>query len=289
MNTKKLHRFSILVVAGLLLLSNRAHALFTPYMIVASNDFSALAATLTGSTAQERAEAKALARALKDFSKPSDSVAGDYRLFVAAAIHLGPFALQPPFGEVGSNLFSIFMVEAANEVVTTGDRIAALSDFVPTKKAASNQLAKAVAALTRVTTLTDPRLSILVGGQAYAKLVTANRLAAIGEAHPGFAPDSVVGMTIQHQEKGHSGHVQFDNATEAIDTDDSDGSMQIDTYTYTRTALNAATLVLQHDGGSGLNTTTVKLVFTSTTGGRFAFKDMRSDGTSQGTGTFTLH
>ena len=125
MKTGNAHWFKLFTIAALLLLANRSHALFTPYLTVASNEFAAFAATLTNGTPHDRAEANALARALRDLSKPSDSAAGDYKLFVAAATHLGPFALQPPFGEAGSNLFNIFMLEAQIEIGATAARIAA--------------------------------------------------------------------------------------------------------------------------------------------------------------------
>ena len=116
MKNGKAHLFKTLTIAAILLLAGRSHALFTPYLSGVSNGIADYATTLTDPS--DRAEARVVARVLKDLSKPSTSVAGDYSLLLRAALHLGPFALRPPFGEVGSNAFVYFMGEAQTELVS---------------------------------------------------------------------------------------------------------------------------------------------------------------------------
>jgi len=287
MKNGKTHLFKTLTIATMLLLASRSHALFTPYLSGVSNDIALYATTLTDPS--DKAEARVVARVLKDLSKPSTSVAGDYNLFLRAALHLGPFVLKPPFGEVGSNAFLFFMSQAQTNLLVTAARIGALNDFIPTKKAASNQLVRAAATLGSVATAPDAQRALLLGSQVFARLAAANRLAAIGEAHPGFALDSLVGKLLEHHERGQSGTVHFDNATTVTETD-SEGT-STSAYTYTRTGLNSATLVLTHDEGGGLtSTTTVKIRFAATTRGTFTFRNQDSDGSVNiGAGTFTLN
>ena len=281
--------FAKTLVAAVLLLATQAQAYYTNYLDVVSNTLAYVQTTLTNNTPQERKLAATIGRALKDLSKPSSSVAGDYALFLNAAIHLGPLALQEPFGNLGSNVFAAFQTEVGVEIYSTAVRIASLNDFVPTKRPASNQLARAIAKFSSIgTTVLDPQLGLLVAGQGFKNLTVAQRLVALGEARPGLVPASLVGMTLTHHERGQTGTEQFDDATNATERDNNGGTRSV-TYTFTRTGLDTATLVLSHAGGGGTSTTTVKLRFTSETGGTFTFKYIGSEGGSQsGSGTFTL-
>ena len=280
--------FAKTLVAAVLLLATQAQAYYTNYLDVVSNTLAYVQTTLTNNTPQERKLAATIGRALKDLSKPSSSVAGDYALFLNAAIHLGPLALQEPFGNLGSNVFAAFQAEVGVEIYSTAVRIASLNDFVPTKRAASNQLARAIAKFSSIgTTVLDPQLGLLVAGQGFKNLTAAQRLVALGEARPGLVPASLVGFTLTHHERDETGTEQFDDAVNATETD-GDGTRSV-TYTFSRTGLDTATLVLSHAVGGSTSTTTVKMRFTSETGGTFTFKHTGSDGGSQsGPGTFTV-
>lgn len=279
-----------LVIAVMLLLATHAQALYTNYLdttVATLTGVSNYLATLPTPTPAQKKQLTTVKRALQDLSNPSSTVAGDYALFLNAAIHLGPLALQEPFGSLGSNVFAAFQTEVGVEIYSTAVRIASLNDFVPTKRAASNQLARSIAKFSSIgTTVTDPQLGLLVAGQGFKNLTAAQRLVALGEANQGFVPASLVGMTLTHHERGQTGTEKFDDATNATETD-GDGTRSV-TYTFNRTGLNTATLVLSHTSGT-TSTTTVKLHFTSETGGTFTFKHTGSDGGSQsGPGTFTL-
>jgi hypothetical protein len=292
MKTGKTHFTKTIIVTVLLALANHSHALYTNFLNDAVGALTAQYNTLTSNPTPTRMERQAIARiqhAFKDLSKPSTSVAGDYNLFLAAALHLGPIAFSPDFAPIGSNVFKAFTNEAQAEIFATQARIAALSDFVRVKRAASTQITQAQGSLNGISSLTDPRLALIVGRLVFAKIVVANKLAAIGEAHPGFAPDSVVGKTITHHENGKTGMVHFDDATNATQTHN-DGSMDTSSYTWTRTGLSTATLVVHEpcDGG-GTGTTTVKIHFTSATGGTFSAHDVECDGSTHNqAGTFTI-
>jgi hypothetical protein len=123
----------------------------------------------------------------------------------------------------------------------------------------------------------------------YLKIVLANKLAAIGEAHPGFAPDGVVGKTLTHTERGNSGTVQFINDTEANEESDND-PLHVSTYMYDRNGLNTAVLSLTSPGDSGGEDTTIaKLRFLSSTNGTFTFRFEDADGSQgSGSGRFSL-
>ena len=114
MKTGKLLSMKVLVVAVVLALANQSHALVTPYMTALSNFTVYFVTTLTNPA--DQAEARAVNQALKDLAKPSASVAQDYNIFFSAAIHLGPFVLQEPFGSGGSNVFALFLNDAAGEM-----------------------------------------------------------------------------------------------------------------------------------------------------------------------------
>lgn len=286
MTKGKRHWVFIFVVSATLLWGSRAHAYYTNFLDTASNalSFTYHSLTNTATNALQRKQAGIILRALRDLAKPSTSVAADYNLFVAAALHLGPLAFTPEFGPIGTNTFLLFTNEAQVEIDATEVRVAALNSFVRTKRPASNAVARAQATLNTIPTLTNPQLGILLARQVFAQIVIANRLAAYGEAHSGFALNSVVGKNLHHSEQGNTGSIFFDNETQA--TQDA----LLDTaYTYTRTGLNTATLMLVENEGQGDSTTTVKIRFTSATGGTFTFRNVDSDGSVEtGSGTFTI-
>lgn len=285
MNKGKLRWVFMLAVAATLLFGNRSHAYYTNFLDTASNalSFAYHSLTNTATNALQRRQAAIVLRALRDLSKPSTSVAGDYNLFVAAALHLGPLAFTPEFGPIGTNTFLLFTNEAQAQIDATAIRVAALNNFVRTKRPASNAVARARGTLNAIPTLTNPQLGILLARQVFAQIVIANRLATFGEAHSGFALNNLIGKTIQHTEQGETGSIFFNNDVQA--TQDA----LLDTaYTYTRTGLNTATLVLVENEGGGDSTTTVKLRFTSATGGTFTFRNVDSEGGIEtGSGTFT--
>lgn len=270
----------------MLLLASRSHAYYTNFLDSVSNTLSFVYTIATNDppfTAAEKRTNAALARVLKTLSKPSTSVAGDYSLFLTAALQLGPIINDPLFFALGSNVFNLFTNDAQAQITATAGRIAALNNFVLTKKPASNALASARATLNRLSSI-DPKLQIIVGRQAFTKIAVANRLAAIGEAHSGFARNTVIGKRLEHTEQGETGEVYFNNNVQASQDANLDS-----TYTYTRNGLNTATLVLVRPEVGGTNTTTVNLRFTSTSGGRFTFRNEDSDGDVQrGAGTFAI-
>jgi len=240
-------------------------------------------------TAQQTREAKAIARALTTLSLPATTTSQGYGLFLKAAQQLGPLALQGQIGLAGSNVFSAFTNQAQAEIDCTAERIGALGEFNRSKRPASNQLAQAQRTLNTIHTLSNPQVALLLGRQVYLKIVLANKLAALGEAHPGFAADSVVGKTLTHTEGGNTGTVQFINDTEANETPANDPA-HASTYMYDRNGLNSAALKLTFPGDpTGTNTTNVKLKFLSSTNGTFTFKFEDADGSKgSGIGRFSL-
>jgi len=284
------HCVKSLVVAGILMLASGAQAYYTNYLDGVSNTLAYVYATLTNDPSPDASERRQIAlidRALRTLSLPSTTVAGDYKLFVKAATQLGPIAEDPLFLELGTNVFDAFTNEAQVQIIAAGERIAALNDFVGVKRAASNQVRQAQATLDRIPTLTDIRLALVVGRQVFNKINVANRLAGIGEAKPGFALDSVIGKTLTHTERGNSGTIHFDDALNATQTE-SGGSPEPVTYTWTRKGLHTATLEITAEEESGTSVTTVKLKFTSATGGTFTFSNVSGGGTETGSGTFTI-
>ncbi len=282
--------FKLLIIAGVLALANRSHAYFTTYLDPVSNALTFAYVTLTNNpepSLAERQQIVLIGRALRTLSLPSTNVSGDYKLFVKAATQLGPIGQSPAFLELGTNVFDAFTNDAQAQIIATANRIAALNDFVGQKRAASNQIRQAQATLDKIPTLTDIRLALVVGRQVFNKINVANRLAAIAEAKPGFAPDAVIGKTLTHNESGRSGTVHFDDASNATQTE-SGGVPRASAYSWTRTGLNTATLVLTEEEESGTSTTTVKIKFTSGSGGTFSFKNVTGDSAETGYGTFTL-
>lgn len=287
MNTARFLWLKTTVVAALLLTAIQSQALVTPYLIALSNglaQYSQVLDAMAPTTPAVRPEARALQRALRDLSRPSSSLATDYRRFLTAALHMGNYAFTDPNLSVGgSNVFQAFMMDAGAEIGGTAARIAALNDFVRTKRSAGRHLAQAQALLGQQATEPDPKIGLLRGTQVFSRIVQAQRLTAFGESHQGFAASSVVGGTLDHTERNSSGQLVFNG--DGTGTETVNGMTENFTYTYTRTALNKATLVLDY-GPEGV--TTVKLYFRSTGGGRFTARHLKDGAANRDAGTFTL-
>jgi hypothetical protein len=188
-----------------------------------------------------------------------------------------------------TNAFLAFAFNVVIESTVLSNRVAALSQFQPQKRAASNQVWQAQREIVLRSdhnkcpsgNIVDSRRVFQTGGRRQ----TRRR----GGSAPGFAPNSVVGKSLEHHERGGGGTLHFDDATHATETaanpEPGEGP-RTDNYTYTRTGLNTATLVLTEDDGG---VTTVKLIFTSTTGGRFTFKNVEDGRPENGAGTFTIN
>lgn len=270
-----------LAIATMLFLAQQAHALFTPELTAVSNQVALYLTTLTN--AGDGAEAKALNKALETLAKPSASVAQDYALFVSASLKLGQFGLSDPnLLSIGSNTFLFFLDSAEEQIEATADRIAALNDFVKTKKAASNQLAQARATLTAAETNGNLQLALSQGRVVFTKIATANRLAAVGEAHSGFAPDSLDGKLLSFTGRDSSGTEELSPSGTFKENGNSapDG-----TFTFTRTGLNFGTLVLNYDNGA---VTTAKLIFKTTASGKFTAHTEDTEGEDNDSGTFAI-
>jgi hypothetical protein len=240
-------------------------------------------------TAQQTREAKAITRALATLSLPATNTSQNYGLFLKAATQLGPLALDGPIGLAGANVFGAFTNQAQAEIDCTAERVGALGEFNRSKRPASNQLAQAQRSLNSIESA-NPQVALLLARVVYLKIVLANKLAGIGEAHPGFAPDGVAGKTLTHTEGGDTGTVQFINDTEANETPAND-PVHMSIYMYDRNGLNTAGLKLTYPGdvAETTNTTNVKLKFLSSTNGTFTFRFEDADGsTGSGRGRFSL-
>lgn len=289
-----------LVLLALFAFAGRSQAVCTNYLADIFNGVAFAYATLTNEvanitnnpplTAAEKKQAAAMTQAIRTLTNQPASAAEAYNLFVKAALQLGPLALQGNIGAAGTNLFNAFTNEAQAEIDCTFERVAALNDFVRTKRAASNQLVRAQATLNTIPTLTNPQIGILLGRVVFKKITVANRLAAIGEAKPGFAPEpgTVVGKTLTHVEGGETGTVHFDTDVQATETDGAE--VKTSTYEYDRVGLNKAKLTLMNPGDvTGTNTTVANLRFTSPTNGTFTYNFTGADGSrGSGSGRFSL-
>jgi hypothetical protein len=297
MGKRTLAKFTVII--SLFALCGRSQAVCVSHLGDLQNALTAVGGALVNelftrtnnpnATPQQKREAQAIARALTTLSLPATNTSQGYGFFLKAAQQLGPLALQGQIGLAGSNVFSAFTNQAQAEIDCTAERIEALGEFNRSKKPASNQLAQAQRTLNTIHTLSDPQVALLLGRQVYLKIVLANKLAAIGEAHPGFAADGVAGKTLTHTERGSTGTVQFINDTEA--NEESDGEpAHSSTYMYDRNGLNSAALKLTSPGDpTGTNTTNVKLKFLSNTNGTFTFKFEDADGSKgSGSGRFSL-
>lgn len=288
MKTGNAHWIKLTLLAVMLALANRSHALYTNYLdaVVAALNFQYNALTNDPApTPSERQQIALIGRALRTLAKPATNVIGDYNLFVTAATQLGPIASDPQFLTLGTNVFNAFTNEAQAQIGATGERIAALNHFVPTKRGASNNLRQAQLTLDRIPTLSNTQLALVLGRQVFSKIGAANRLAARGEANPGFAADSVAGTSITHMNRGGGfGTITFVDATNYTEIDDG-SELGGGTYTYTRTGLNTAILVI-NGVTPEVFTVTVKLTFTAANAGKFSAREAGNP--TAGTGTFTI-
>lgn len=138
------------------------------------------------------------------------------------------------------------------------------------------QAETALLSLTQTTNLLQAMPAVRL---AFVKLANADKLITKAESQPGLARESLVGLTLNHRGGGATGTVTF---ADAVNYSSSDGT---GTYTYKRTGLNTATLVMHaNDGG----TTTVKITYTTATSGRFSFHLVSPGDNGSGSGTFTL-
>ncbi len=232
-----------------------------------------------------------LGKALKDFQKPSTSVAGDYKIFIAVATHLMPLqtlvdpALSGPLGFASSNAFTNFVLEATAEVNELFMRQYLITPFQPLRRAASNQVAGAIRALSIAGTTTNINLGILSVGLGLNKLVVARKLVNKAELKQGFAPDLLDDTLLRYTIKGSEKTASLFGNTTYTNSEGDTG-----TFTYTRTGLSTATLVFVSQTGEG--TTTVKLRFTaldsSSAEGTFTLRNSEGGAGASGKGTFTV-
>jgi hypothetical protein len=298
MKTGKLILAKLTIILSLLALCGRSEAVCVSHqekLIEALNGAGGVlvaeynARTNSDATPQQKREAKAIARALATLSTPATNTAQGYSIFLKAATQLGPLAVSGPIGVAGTNVFAAFTNQAQAEIDCTADRIGALGEFNRSKKSASNQLAQAQRTLNTIHTLSNPQIALLLGRQVYLKIVLANKLAAIGEAHPGFAVDGLIGMRLTHTERNETGTIDFINDVQA-NQDSGTDQAHPSTYTYDRNGLNTAALELKYPNNDGdENVTNVKLKFLSSTNGTFTLKFHGGDGSrDSGNGRFTL-
>ena len=241
-------------------------------------------------TPLEKKQAAAIARALNTLALPATNTFQLYSLFLKGAQQLGALALtDPQIAVAGSNVFTAFTNQSQAEIECATARVAALGEFNRSKKPASNQVAQAAQTLIAIGSQSNPQIGLLLARQVFQKIFVANKLAAIGEAHPGFAPNGVVGETLTHTERGETGTVHFDNDTQATEVPANDPP-RTSSYSYDRTGLNNADLKLEYPGDvSGTNTTLVKLRFQSNTNGTFTYKFTDADGSrGSGSGRFSI-
>ena len=274
---------------AMLAMTCSSQALHTNFLNDCSNTLAGAYTLLTNNpspTRQEQRAARRISRALKEFRKPSASVAIDCRLFATATARLGELTLSPDFLPSLTNALVAFVGEAQAEIQLTAARITALNDFVRAKKLASTQLDQAQVALNSINPLADVRRGSRVGRRVFLRIMRANRFAEIAEMHPGFAPDSIIGMRVSYGvTRGPNGFYAFTNSTQyeqAEITSERSATTDEGTYAYTRTGLNTAYLVLN---GTGI-TNTMKLAYRSRTNG--AFKVRTGSGRKTQSGTFAV-
>ena len=137
MKPGKFFSLKALVVAVMLALANQSHALYTNFLdgvvMLLDGEYHVLT-NLHAPTPAQKVVIREIKSALRDLSKPSASVAGDYNLFFAAAAHLGPLIHDPVVNAAGTNAANLFIAEAGAEYIGLAGRLAMLDDFVPAKK-----------------------------------------------------------------------------------------------------------------------------------------------------------
>lgn len=277
----------LFAAAALLVLAPSSRALTTDYMVGLSNQLSGYRDALAPSPDEEHQKmVRTFNRALKDLSKPTTSVAQDYDRFFLAVVHLGKYAFTDSLlVEAGATISSNFIYDASVKIGELSFRTNGLNDFVPTRKAAMKNIDQAYALLIANLSETNQQTALVRGRQIFKKLVTAEKLVVKGEGRLGFAPQpgAISGAVLNYQERAKSGAITFTDSTnyeQRLVSETVAGN-----YTYTRTGLNTAVIVLSQLGG---RVTTVKVNFTTTTSGKFTFKFVNGADTGSAAGTFTL-
>ncbi len=273
MKTAKSLLIKLFVAAAMLLLANQSHALTTPYMTDLSNQLDFYYGALTNSSlpSYNLKEARAVAVALRDLKRPSISVAQDYDRFFLAVLHLGDYAFTDPvLTGAGAAMSGQFLADAYAQIIDLSRRTNDLNRFVVTRNAASRQIDQAFGLLlinianSGDTSKTNQQAALLRGRRIFSKLVLAERLVVRGEARQGFAPTVLeVGSTLAYTNRVGGGRITIKESDgyEDVNTVES----QVGTYSYTRTGLNTATLILTELGGGRV--TTHKVTFRNATTG----------------------
>lgn len=201
-------------------------------------------------------------------------------------LHLGDYAYSDAnLTGPGVAVFQQFMSDAGAKIGELSFRTNALNEFVRTRKAASKQIDQALALLIINSTETNLQTGLLRGRRIFSKLVAAEKLVVRGEANQGFAPNDVnlAGGTLEYTQRDEDGTINFANETEYTQTTLEE--VTAGGYTYTRTGLNTATIVLTEIGGS---TTTVKTTFTSAGAGRYSLRFVGPSESGRSAGRFTF-
>jgi hypothetical protein len=286
---RKLHLVKIIVLAAMSLLAERSHALYSDILLDVSNTVATVYQGVTnGSISVSSSQRTRLRRAYRDLRQPSLSVERDYDIFVAAARHLGRSAFQEPFHEKGATAYTNFLIRAQYEILVVSNRVAALNQFVAVKGEARRAVRRAQDTYDGLVEglqsgqITDEQVGILVLQRVYHRIRKAKHLAAIGERHPGWAPDNVEGKMLSYTNRsGANGSIHFDDASTATQVD-TDGNPNTVSYTWTRTSLNRGRLVLTApcDEGPNMRTTTVRIRFRAVMRGTFSARQVECDGSS---------
>lgn len=284
MKTAKSLLIKFCVAAAMFLLANQSRALTTQYLADLSNNVAMYHAFLSTSTnAADKIETRALARALRDLSWPTATVAQDYSRFFLATLHLGKFAFSDPILNAGGVVaFTNFMTDAFIQHYLLTLTNESLNPFVRTKKAASNALVQAGVLLQTNRFETNQSAGLLRGNRIFSKLVQAQRLVGHGLTHQGFAPTVLyAGSTLVHTNRGNVGTVtiQESDVYQDADTEETVGG----NYSYVRTGLNTGTLILD-ETGDGVGT--IKLIFKNATEGRYTSRFENGAHKESGAGRF---
>lgn len=286
MKTAKFHLTKFLVAAVLLLLANQSHALTTPYMIGLSNQLTGYYGLLTNSPLPEhKKEARAVAVALRDLKRPTTTVAQDYDRFFLAVLHLGKYAFEDANLVAAGDVVAVnFIGDAVAKVQDLSVRTNFLNQFVVTRKAAMQNINEAYALIVANVSETNKQTALVRGRRIFTKLTTAEKLVVKGEARQGFAPSVLyVGSTLVHSDRGGDGTITIKESDEYEDANTEE--TLAGQYSYVRTGLNTATLILSENGG-GVNT--VKLIFKNATEGRYTFRFEKGVDKERGAGRFTF-
>ncbi len=288
MKTAKSLLIKLFVAAALLLLANQSHALTTPYMVGLSNQLTEYYHFLTNSPSPEdKKEARAVAVALRDLKRPTTTVAQDYDRFFLAVLHLGKYtSTDPILAAAGANISSNFIYDAAVKIGELSGRTTNLNKFVATRKAAVKSIELAYALLVANLTETNQQTALVRGRRIFSKLTLAERLVVLGEARQGFAPSVLyVGSAFAYTNRTGGGTITIKESDEYEDANIEE--TVAGTYSYVRTGLNTATLILTEHGLSG-GVNTIKVTFRNATTGSFTFRFEQGADRERGAGRFTF-